>query len=237
MKKFTLLEAQSRYYGGGNPFSNGHRSQNSGGFLLPRHVLIDLDKIYYDETGIKAIVEKKFKAESLKLGNILTDNTYQKQILLSVCRKLGADLYVEITSENKLYLITGTNTSFNVPQSDFEYEFIQSGKFEYNSDDVIFLEVRNNSPVAIVKRNDGIQMNHLLEIFSKSLNIKIIKVDDTKGYIDFWIRDTKDNYVGRVNNRYPGATSGIVNSSSLTNNTFSRVVLEWEFIYKKLGIY
>jgi hypothetical protein len=229
MKKFTLLEAQSRYYGGGNPFSNGHRPQNSGGFLLPRHVLIDLDKIYYDETGIKVIVEKKFKAESHRLGNILTDNTYQKQILLSVCRKLGADLYVEITSENKLYLITGTNTSFNVPPSDFEYEFIQSSKFEYNSDDVIFLEVRNNSPVAIVKRNDGIQMNHLLEIFSKSLDIKTIKVDDTKGYIDFWIRDTKDNYVGRVNND--------TQKESLDKLQQQRVVSEWEVIYKKLGIY
>jgi hypothetical protein len=62
MKKFTLIqeEAGERVHGGGNPFSNGHRSRDKGNGFLKNHFMLDLDEIIYDDSNnIIAIVEKK----------------------------------------------------------------------------------------------------------------------------------------------------------------------------------
>ena len=114
MNKFTLIqeEASKRIYGGGNPFSNGHRVKDRGdGFMAANekglgHFMLDLDEIIYDDSNnIIAIIEKKYKAESAKLGNILKGPTLQKGLLLQVAKILGCKFFVNITSEEKFYRI------------------------------------------------------------------------------------------------------------------------------------
>lgn len=224
MEKFSILEAQSRFYGGGNPFSNGHRSKNHGGFLEDRHVLLDLDQIVYDNNSVKYIIEKKFKAES-RLGNILTTDTYQKKLLKSLCQSLGAELIIHITSENRYYDVSGDSPKLinNIGE-------LVEGLFSYDSDDSIYIEFRNNKPVAIVKRADGNKVNNLLEIFANRLNIQIIGVQDTGSKIKFY------KYSNGLTTNV-AAIDNVLDRDSLTNDQIKHIENQWRDVYKILGLY
>lgn len=224
MEKFSILEAQSRFYGGGNPFSNGHRSKNYGGFLEDRHVLLDIDQIVYDNDSVKYIIEKKFKAES-RLGSILTTDTYQKKLLKSLCQSLGAELIIHITSENCYYDVSGDS-----PKLINNIRELIEGLFSYDSDDSIYIEFRNNKPVAIVKRADGNKVNNLLEIFAKTLNIPIIGVSDSGNVIKFYtFSNGNTTLIGSIDNVSP--------RQDLSRERILQVENQWRDVYKKLGIY
>ena len=225
MEKFSILEAQSRFYGGGNPFSNGHRSRNHGGFLEDRHVLLDLDYIIYDDNSVLALVEKKYKAES-KLGNILTNDTYQKKLFTNLCSRLGCKFVVYITSENKYYdLTSGQAVETENPKSGFD-----SNAYSYDSDDVIYVEFRNNQPVAIVKRADGTKVNHLLNLIATKLNIKIIGVNDLTDKIKFY------EFVNNAT-KFVGEVSNTKDRKELSTADIKKTESEWVDVYKKMGLY
>lgn len=192
MKIFSkITEAKQRLYEGGTPFSNAHRSKSAGGFLENRHYLIDLDMIIYDNTSVKAIVEKKWKPES-KMGNILKDiQHFQRKMLLNVCEKLGAKLIVNITSENRFYLVSSLE---HKEYSSEKFLEAKSKYFTYDSDDSVFVEFRSNQPAAIIKRlEDGINVDGLLENISLSLSVPVFKVDDvnSSGKMLFFTFDKK----------------------------------------------
>lgn len=221
MKKFSLFEAQSRLYGGGNPFSNGHRSKSSGGFLESRHYLLDLDKIIYNDSSVKCIIENKFKPDS-KMGNILTDSThFQKKMLVSLCRKLNSKLFVNITSENKYYEIFDMTSSKNWSTDSVNNAI--SNYLVYDSDDSIYIEFRNNEPVAIMKRiADNINVDGLLLNMSKLLNCEVYKVDDTGDKIRF--------YDFRVN---------LIGETDILQNEIDRPKIEaqWKDVYQKMNLW
>jgi hypothetical protein len=225
MKKFSILEAQSRLYGGGNPFSNGHRSKSSGGFLENRHVLLDLDYIIYDDKSILVIVENKYKAES-RLGNILEIDTYQKRLLIELSNKLACDFVVHITSENRYYNLTsGKPVEIGDPR-----EKLNPNIYSYESDDVLYIEFRNNQPVALVKRSDGIKVNNLLNIIANKLNIKVIGVNDSSNSIKFY------EYVNN-SAQFIGEVFNTKDRSQLSQSDILKVESEWIQIYKKMGLY
>lgn len=237
MKKFSIIqEASQRFFKGGNPFSNGHRSRDKGyGFLKSYHYMVDLDEIIYDESGkIVAIVEAKYQAESKNLGNILEQPTIQKGLLLHVCKMLDCKLFVNITSLNKYYRIL----------SETEYKEYSSESFEqakkkyktYKSDDMIYIEYRKRGNIynvtAIVKRlEDNINMNLILSELVSRLNAPLIKVDDLGATIKFY----KSNGPG-------GKLIDEVDSisdPSIVSDPIYRKNLEdkWEQIYRELGIW
>jgi hypothetical protein len=221
MKKFSILEAQSRLYGGGTPFSNGHRSKSSGGFLENWHYLIDLDMIIYDNDSIKVIVEKKFKPDS-KMGNILTDSGhFQKKMLLNLCKKLNCKLFVNITSQNKFYEILDSETT-----KEWSPDLIEKAKqkyYYYDSDDSVFIEFRKGEPVAIMKRiADGLNIDGLLQNMSNRLTCNIFKIDDLEDSIYFF--DFKGNLIGQT---------------SQFNHESQRPMIEiqWKDVYQKMNLW
>lgn len=223
MKLFSsIFEATKRFYEGGTPFSNGHRTKSVGGFLENRHYLIDIDMIIYDNDSIKAIVEKKFKADS-KMGNILKDREhFQRKMLLNFSEKIKAKLLVNITSENKYYQISDGELREYTPEKFLE---AQSKYLTYNSDDSIFIEFRSGQPAAIIKRlEDGINVDGLLDKISKLLKVDVFKVDDvnTAGKIIFYTFDKK--FIGSVD---------ILKTES------ERTLIEnqWKEVYQKINLW
>ena len=223
MKKFSIIsEASQRYYDGGTPFSNGHRSKSSGGFLESRHYLIDIDQIIYNDESIKVIVEKKFKADS-KMGNILEDrNHFQRKMLLNLCEKIGAKLFINITSDNRYYHIS--EKGIKEYSSDI-FETSQSQYFTYESDDSIFIEFRDNKPAAIIKRlQDGVNVDGLLDKMSKLLNVNIFKVDDINGSgkILFYTFNRK-----------------LIGSADIMIDNSQRPIIEeqWKDVYQKMNLW
>ena len=221
MKKFSILEAQSRLYEGGTPFSNGHRSKSSGGFLENWHYLIDLDMIIYDNDSIKVIVEKKFKPDS-KMGNILTDSGhFQKKMLLNLCKKLNCKLFVNITSQDKYYEILDSETT-----KEWSPDLIEKAKqkyYCYDSDDSVFVEFRKGEPVAIMKRiADGLNIDRLLQNMSNRLTCNIFKIDDLGDSINFF--DSKSNLIGQT---------------SQFNHESQRPMIEiqWKDVYQKMNLW
>ncbi len=221
MKRFSILEAQSRLYGGGTPFSNGHRSKKVGGFLENWHYLVDLDVIIYDNDSVKVIIEKKFKPES-KMGNILTDRDhFQKNMLLNFSNKLGAKLFVNITSENKYYEIVN-NTTHKEWSSELVEKAIQK-YFYYDSDDSVFIEFRKMEPKAIMKRvDDKINIDGLLVNMSNRLNCEIYKVDDMGDNIKFF--DFNSNLVGIINHLQ-------------NEQDRPQIENEWKDVYQKMNLW
>ena len=237
MKKFSIIqEASNRFYIGGNPFSNGHRSRNNGdGFLKSYHYLVDIDQIIYDDFGkIIAIVEKKYKPDSKVLGNILEQSTTQKGLLLHLCKIIGCKLFVEITSTNKFYKIL-SNTEYKEYSSE-SFEKARQKYKTYNSDDMIYVEYRlrgNDYDIkAIVKRlEDNINVNLILSELVNKLNVPLIKVDDLGSTIKFY----KSNGPG---GKFVDEVDSISNPLSITNPIYRKNLEDkWEEIYKKLDIW
>jgi hypothetical protein len=223
MKKFTkILEAKDRRHKGGTPFSNGHRTKEAGGFLENRHYLIDLDMIIYDNDSVKAIVEKKYKLDS-KLGNILEESgSFQRKMLLNLCEKIGAKLFVNITSEKKFIRVSNTGIKeFN----EHVFREAQNKYMTYDSDDLVFVEFRGKQPAAIIKRmEDGINIDGLLHRMSELLNVNVFKVDDINGTgkIQFYTFDRK--HIGSVD---------------ILRDESQRKIIEdqWKDIYQKMNLW
>lgn len=240
MKKFTLIqeEAGERVHGGGNPFSNGHRSRDKGNGFLKNHFMLDLDEIIYDDSNnIIAIVEKKYKAESFKLGNILKGPTLQKGLLLHISKILGCKFFVNITSEEKFYRIDSLTEAKEFSKESFE---LSRQKYKtYQSDDMIYIEYRcfdrtysNYSVIAVVKRlEDNINVNGILVELMNKLNVPLVKVDDLGDTIKFYQSPGPGG-------QYVDEVKSVLDPTKITDND-ERTQLEdkWEEIYRKLGIW
>lgn len=236
MKKFSIIqEASNRFYGGGNPFSNGHRSRNNGdGFLKGYHYMVDIDQIIYDDSGkIIAIVEEKYKAES-KLGNILEQSTIQKGLLLHLCQIIGCKLFVKIKSTNKFYRIL-SNTEYKEYSSE-SFEQARQKYKTYDSDDMIYVEYRkqgNDYTIkAIIKRlEDNINVSLILSELVNKLNVPLIKVDDLGATIKFY----KSNGPG---GKFIDEVDSILEPLTVTDSIYRKNLEDkWEEIYKKLDIW
>lgn len=236
MKKFSIIqEASNRFYGGGNPFSNGHRSRKNGdGFLESFHYMVDIDQIIYDDSGkIIAIVEEKYKAES-RLGNILEQSTIQKGLLLHLCQIIDCKLFVKITSTDKFYRILNNTDSKEYSSESFEKA---REKYKtYDSDDMIYIEYRkqggNYTIKSIVKRlEDNINVNLILSELVSKLNVPLIKVDDLGETIKFY----KSNGPG---GKFIDEVDSILQPITISDVTYRKNIEDkWEEIYKKLGIW
>lgn len=236
MKKISfILEAQNRVHGGGNPFSNGHRSRANKDGFLKSHFMLDLDEIIYDQDNkIIALVEKKYKADSVKLGNILKQPTIQKGVLLHLSNILKCKLFVNITSEDKYYRIDSLTDYKEFSSESFAES--SSKYLKYNSDDMIYVEYKKSGQNFVIKAitrrlADNIDINGLLSLMSQKLNVPIIKVDDNSDVIKFY----KSTGPGGV---FVGKVESIQDPSSLVDDSKRRQLEDdWESIYRKLGIW
>jgi len=221
MNKFSILEAQNRYYGGGTPFSNSHRVKSAGGFLDNNKPMLDIDMIIYDNDSIKSIVEKKFKAIS-KMGNILKDEkSYQRDMLLNTCNMLDAKLFINITSDDTYYHISNDGIK---EYSSKIFTLAKNKYLTYESDDSVFIEYRWRKPAAIMKRmTDNINIDGLLDKMSKSMNIDVFRVDDHSD-------NTKIKFY-KFNNTFIGEVDILQNESERYD-----IEKQWVSVYKKMGI-
>jgi hypothetical protein len=238
MKKFSnlIFEAAGNVYQIGTPFSNGHRSRKNGdGFLFDQHLMIDIDQIIFNPDGsIWAIVEnkKQLPGPSSKLKNILTTTTFQKMALLELSKRLNCHFFVYVELDKSYHLIkdlsgkkTFTEENFNKTKSERNYSIL-------DTDNKIFVEFRNKSNnitfISIDTRigdSDSLVKNTSKNI-SQTLNVPNIEIDDSGEYIEFYIN-------GVLN----GRVESVLNPKTIESNLKSRLEIEWELIYKKMGIF
>jgi hypothetical protein len=238
MKKFSnlIFETAGNVYQIGTPFSNGHRSRKNGdGFLFDQHLMIDIDQIIFNPDGsIWAIVEnkKQLPGPSSKLKNILTTTTFQKMALLELSKRLNCHFFVYVELDKSYHLIkdlsgkkTFTEENFNKTKSERNYSIL-------DTDNKIFVEFRNKSNnitfISIDTRigdSDSLVKNTSKNI-SQTLNVPNIEIDDSGEYIEFYIN-------GVLN----GRVESVLNPKTIESNLKSRLEIEWELIYKKMGIF
>jgi hypothetical protein len=238
MKKFSnlIFEAAGNVYQIGTPFSNGHRSRKNGdGFLFDQHLMIDIDQIIFNPDGsIWAIVEnkKQLPGPSSKLKNILTTTTFQKMALLELSKRLNCHFFVYVELDKSYHLIkdlsgkkTFTEENFNKTKSERNYSIL-------DTDNKIFVEFRNKSNnitfISIDTRigdSDSLVKNTSKNI-SQTLNVPNIEIDDSGEYIEFYIN-------GVLN----GRVESVLNPKTIESNLKARLEIEWELIYKKMGIF
>ncbi len=234
-----ITEAKGNIYQIGTPFSNGHRSRKNGdGFLLDRHLMIDIDKIVIDSSNnIVGIIEKK--AQLPKAGshfsNILDPSVRspQKLALLELSKKLGIKLFIHVQSDKEYHLLK-SDFSVKTYTEDLMNETLL--KMNYNiidSDNLIFIEFRMNygsvSIKAVVERSgksNVILTSYLNQISEKCGGIPIIKVNDERSDMTF-----------RLNGQLVGTVPSILDPKSVSGEERLRIELMWEDIYKKMGIF
>ena len=148
--KFKLFEAQQRKHGGGNIFSNNHRSPN----LPAGCAMIDVDNISIVDGRINAILEDKHTFKS-SLGNpMATGGTWQSKKLLDICSIINADLILQETSTNSIYKFKSTDERPEKIDDLSGYNFLETA-------DRIYVEIRYGRPKAIMFRTEGLRMSDL----------------------------------------------------------------------------
>jgi hypothetical protein len=229
-----LQENIGNIYQVGTPFSNGHRSRtHKNGFLLDRHLMIDIDEIIIDPQGnIWSVIEVKAQQPhpGSKLKNILTTATYQKRALLELSKKINCNLFVHIENEMNYYYLTDL-TNYKIFTSDkFDDTVIKRNYKRIKTDNQIFIEFRMDSNsitfVAVVSRNSNSEIYNLSELLSKKLGVVHVDVDDTGSDITF-----------SVGMQTVGKVKSVLYPESCTPSERIRLEKEWEDIYKTIGIF
>lgn len=156
--------AQTRFYGGGNLFSNYHRSPN-----LPNScAMIDIDAVSFSSGKIGAIIEDKYKFESATLGNpMVGEGTWQRSKLLTICASLGCPLILHETSTKTCIRFVG-NVSEKIADLS-EYNIVDTA-------DRIYIEIRWGKPKAVLYRTLGKKLTDLSsdEVFNIATNLKLV---------------------------------------------------------------
>lgn len=173
--KFRLFEAQQRKHGGGNVFSNNHRSPN-----LPEGcAMIDIDNISIIDGTITGLLEDKFKFKS-SLGNPLAEGgTWQSKKLSEICASLSADLILQEISTNSIYKVKSTNDKPEKISDLSGYNFIETA-------DRIYVEIRYGKPKAVMFRTEGLKMSELQSdkyfnaalLLAQKLGIRLYLIND-----------------------------------------------------------
>lgn len=236
MKKLSdlILENTGNIYQEGTPFSNGHRSRRNGdGFLLDKHIMIDIDEVVFDANGkIWAILENKKRTPGSysKLKNILTETTSQKQALSELCKLLQCHFFVQIELEETYHLIENLNVSKTFTKSKFDETILERKYSRLKTDNIVFVEFRNN-PMNFISIDTRIsEANNDVMNFAKSisniLGVPNVEVDDSGEFISFFNNGT---FVGKVKSvKYPKSLSPL-ERKTLEN--------DWTWIYNQIGIF
>jgi hypothetical protein len=229
-----INENLGNIYQKGTPFSNGHRSRsNKDGFLLDRHLMIDIDEVILRPNGdIWAIIENKKQqpGPKSKLKNILTTTTNQKLALLELVNRLNCSLFVNIENEKNYYYLTDL-TNYKVFKSDVFNKTVSSRGYNVvKTDNQLFIEFRRVgntiSFTCVVSRNSNSIIFNLASKISKLINVVHIDVDDLGSTIDFSIGM---NMVGQL--------KSILNPEYCTPPERIRMEDEWEKLYKKMNVF
>lgn len=234
MNKFSLIEeSQSNIYQLGTPFSNGHRSRKNGdGFLLDRHLMIDIDEFIYAPDGsIFGVVENKKQqpGPDSRLRNIITERTSQKSALLELCKQLRCHLFVFIENEKKYYYFKNETPLKIYTQEEFQKGFTEKNLLRQKTDNKIFIEFRIEYNKVQLKsidlRNDN-QFFQLASSISSKLNIPLVEVNDEGDTIKF-----------RCNGRFIDEVPSVLKPENKIGD-FRRILEdEWESIYKKMNLF
>ncbi len=229
-----INENLGNIYQKGTPFSNGHRSRsNKDGFLLDRHLMIDIDEVILRPNGdIWAIVENKKQqpGPKSKLKNILTTTTNQKLALLELSNKLNCSLFVNIENEKNYYYLTDL-INYKVFKSDVFDKTVSNRSYNViKTDNQLFIEFRRVGNTigftCVVSRNSNSIIYNLASKISKLISVVHIDVDDFGSTIDFSIGM---NMVGQV--------KSILNPEYCTPQERIRMEDEWEKLYKKMNVF
>lgn len=238
MKKFSniIKEASGNVYQIGTPFSNGHRSRKDGdGFLFDRHLMIDIDQIILNPDGsIWAIVEnkKQLPGPNSKLKNILTSQTFQKLALIELTKLLGCHLFVYVELDKKYHLIKNSTQTVEYSESKFNNTKSTRSYQTVESDNIIFIEFRNDSGNITFKSIDvrisdsDNNIKNIAKKISDSIKVINVEVDDSGKDINFYIAG---NLIGNV--------LSVLNPKSVNTSLRSNLEMTWVDIYQKLGIF
>jgi hypothetical protein len=206
-----MFEAKQRMYGGGNLFSNNHRSPN----LPDSCAMIDIDRVSIKAGKIDAIIEDKFKFDSVTLGNPMAGSgTWQRSKLLDICSLLACPLILQETSTNTTIKFIGDKSEKIDNLSEFNI---------IDTADRIYVEIRWGKPKAIIYRTEGVKMVDLQndEVF-KVVNI----LKETIG-LDFYL----------VNDIRPESKIYIKKyGDALTHVIEPNISSSWVDVYKKIGL-
>jgi hypothetical protein len=234
-----IKEAKGNVYQIGTPFSNGHRSRKNGdGFLLDRHLMIDIDKIIIDPSeNIVGLIERKAQLpkKGSQFSNILDPSVKspQKIALLELSNKLGCKLFIHVQSDKEYHLLKSDFSVKTYTESLMDETLLKMNYRIIDTDNLIFLEFRMNygsvSLKAVVERfgkSDAILTRYLNQISEKCGGIPIIKVNDERPQMTFV-----------QNGQLVGTVPSILDPKSVSGEERLKIELMWEDIYKKMGIF
>lgn len=237
--KFSkILEADRNVYQKGTPFSNGHRSRtNKNGFLLGKHLMIDIDGLIVDKNDkIVGIVEKKKRIPSAdsEFQNILDPqvSNYQKLALLELSKRLACKLFVFIESEEKYYLLNQDFSTRQYTKASMTESISKNNLRIINTDGLIFLEFRKFGNTIVFKAvaervsSSVIMYKYLNQLSESCGKIPTFQVDDTSQEITF-----------RVKGKLIGKVKSVLNPLLIDDLQRIKLEQDWEKIYTDLGIW
>lgn len=237
--KFTkILESGRNVYQKGTPFSNGHRSRkNKNGFLLGKHLMIDIDGLIVDKDDkIVGIVERKKqipKADS-EFENILDPNVsnYQKLALLELSKRLSSKLFIFIESEKNYYLLNQDFSTKQYSEASMNESTTKNNLRIIKTDNLIFLEFRQFGKTIVFKAlaervsSSVILYKYLNQLSEACGKILTFQVDDTSAEIYF-----------RVKGKLIGKVKSVINPPLVDDLQRVKLEQDWEKIYTDLGIW
>ena len=180
-----VFEAGQRRFAGGNLFSNNHRIPN-----LPKNCpMIDIDNLGLENDEISAIIEDKYKFESVNFGNPLLEDTWQKRNLVKICDKINCEL---------IFLETSTNRAFILKNDVFTKRDISDVNI-INTSDRLYIEIRWGRAKAVMFRTENLRkeelqndiLYNLCKDLANDLSVNLFLINDVMPDNKIYIK--KDN--------------------------------------------
>lgn len=239
INKFSkILENRGNIYQKGTPFSNGHRSRTNGdGFLLDKHLMIDIDKIIVDTNDkIVGIIEKKVQlpGSESQFKNILDPavTNPQKLGLLELSKRLNCKLFVYVEKLEKYFLLKQDFSTREFTEVIMNQSLAEKNLRIINTDNIIFIEFRKFGRTIVVKgiaeRADSnlILYNFINQISTACGNVPIFQVNDSGDEITF-----------RIKGKLIGKVKSVLYPKSVDNVLRMKLENDWENIYRQLNLW
>lgn len=238
-KKFSkIFEAGGNVYQKGTPFSNGHRSRkNKDGFLLGRHLMIDIDMLVVDKNDkIVGIIEEKnqLPRPGSAFENILDPgvSNYQKLALLELTKRLSCKLFVYVKTDKKYHLLNQDFTTKEFTEEIMSKSLTDKSLRIIDTRDLIFVEFRNNYGKIVIKAlAERVPSNNILYKYLNQIS------EAFGGIMTFQVDDTAEDIVFRVKGKFIGKVKSVLFPKDVDDLLRFKLEQEWEKIYSDLGIW
>ncbi len=238
-KKFSkIFEAGGNIYQRGTPFSNGHRSRkNKDGFLLGRHLMIDIDMLVVDKNDkIVGIIEEKnqLPKPGSAFENILDPkvSNYQKLALLELTKRLSCKLFIYVKTDKKYHLLNQDFTTKEFSEEVMAKSVADKSLRIIDTRDLIFVEFRNYYNKIVIKAlAERVPSDNILYKYLNQIS------DAFGGLLIFQVDDTAEDIIFRVKGKFIGKVKSVLFPKDIDDVSRVKLEQEWETIYSNLGIW